>query len=180
MNRFNKSVEREVTSELDYDDTKSVYKNIKVKTKKFVPPTKMELKQQRMKLRELGLLSEMSKTISTFSGSVCSRSVYSKRSNVSDMLSIISGETTSTQVREREIRLKEIRERRDEDQEADLNICPKCEQKLKVLDKEDEQKNETQPQNERTDLQVEMRCDICRKSYLVDAPEEEAPDIELN
>jgi hypothetical protein len=45
MNRFNKSVERSVKSELDYNDTKSVAKNIKMKRKKFVPPEQEEIRK---------------------------------------------------------------------------------------------------------------------------------------
>ena len=45
MNRFNKSVERSVKSELDYHDTKSVMNNIKMKRKKFVPPEKEEIRR---------------------------------------------------------------------------------------------------------------------------------------
>lgn len=47
MNRFSKTVDWSVKSELDYHDTKSVINNIKMKKKKFVPPEKEEIWRQR-------------------------------------------------------------------------------------------------------------------------------------
>lgn len=45
MNRFNKSAERQLRSEIDYNDTKSVVKNIRMKRKKFIPPEKEEIRR---------------------------------------------------------------------------------------------------------------------------------------
>ena len=92
-----------MTTELDYSDTKSVIKNIKMRRKKFVPPEKREeMKQQRRQLRQLGLISDCSKTISSWQ--------YTVGSAASEARSVLSELTTSTQVKEREIRMKEIEE----------------------------------------------------------------------
>ena len=45
MNRFNKSAERQLRSEIDYNDAKSVVKNIRMKRKKFIPPEKEEIRR---------------------------------------------------------------------------------------------------------------------------------------
>lgn len=66
MKRFQSQNDRPIKSELDYNDTKSVAKNIHMKRKKFVPPEKEELRKQRWQLRDLGLLSQFSQTASSY------------------------------------------------------------------------------------------------------------------
>ena len=71
----------------------------------------------------------------------------------------------STQVREREVRLKEIRDKRKEEQEEVEEpqelICPTCSHKLKVLDGEAVEE-EAPLEGVETETKV---CYICMKEY---------------
>lgn len=96
------------------------------------------------------------------------------------MLSLMSSvNTTTTQANEREVRLREAREKRLTTTEEAL-VCKKCEEKLLVLESDDQKgeaervKKEEVPTEEEEEGETEtMKCDICRKDFKrqVEQPE---------
>ena len=110
MNWFNKSQERSVKSELDYNDTKSV-QNIWMRRKKFVPPEKEEIWRQRLQLWDMGLLSNASRTASSYYKS--GMSVTSAKSKISQARAIMEDLYYGvTKVNEKEISIKEAEQRK--------------------------------------------------------------------